>query len=135
MLWIASAMASAGLTRSASPVRDAFLLATMAFVGLSTYAHLSRKDFSFLAGFVSMGLWVVIGAGILNLFLGSSAFSLAIASVGVLLFGAYILFDTSRIRRDPSNADPIGAAIQLYLNFLNLFLFLLRLLSSGRRDS
>jgi modulator of FtsH protease len=134
-LWIATAMASSGMTYSTSPVRDAFLLASLGFVGLSAYAHMSRKDFSFLAGFVSMGLWVVIGAGILNIFLGSSAFSLAIASVGVLLFGAYILFDTSRLRRDPSNADPVGAAINLYLNFLNLFLFLLRLLSAQRRDS
>ncbi len=134
-LWIASAMATSGMTYSTSPVRDAFLLASLGFIGLSAYAHMSRKDFSFLGGFVSIGLWVVLGAALLNLFLGSSALSLAIASVGVLLFGAYILFDTARMRRDPSNDDPVGAAIQLYLNFLNLFLFLLRLLTAGRRDA
>jgi modulator of FtsH protease len=96
---------------------------------------MSKRDFSFLGGFLSMGLWVLIGASLLSFFVGGASFSLAIASVGVLLFGGYILFDTSRILRDPTNRDPVGAAIGLYLNFLNMFLFLLRILSSGRRSS
>ena len=134
-LWMASAMASQGQTLSSSPVRDAFLLAVLGFTGLTSYALLSKRDFSFLGGFLSMGLWVLIGASLLSFFVGGSAFSLAIASVGVLLFGGYILFDTSRILRDPTNRDAVGAAIGLYLNFLNLFLFLLRILGSSRRDS
>jgi modulator of FtsH protease len=81
-----------------------------------------------------MGLWVLIGASLLSFFVGGASFSLAIASVGVLLFGGFILFDTSRILRDPTNRDPVGAAIGLYLNFLNLFLFLLRILASSRRS-
>jgi modulator of FtsH protease len=134
MLWLVQIQASQGLTRSAAPVRDAFLLTVLGFTGLTSYALLSKRDFSFLGGFLSMGLWVLIGASLLSLFVGGSAFSLAIASVGVLLFGGYILFDTSRILRDPANRDPVGAAIGLYLNFLNLFLFLLRILASGRRS-
>ncbi len=82
-----------------------------------------------------MGLWVLIGASVFSLFLGGTAFSLAIASVGILLFGGFILYDTSRMLRDPSNRDAVGAAIGLYLNFLNLFLFLLRILASSRRSS
>jgi len=113
----------------------AFLLTVLGFTGLTSYALLSKRDFSFLGGFLSMGLWVLIGASILGMFVGGSAFSLAIASVGVLLFGGYILFDTSRMLRDPSNRDAVGAAIGLYLNFLNLFLFLLRILASSRRSS
>jgi modulator of FtsH protease len=134
MLWFVQFMASQGKTLAASPIRDAFLLAVLGFTGLTSYALLSKRDFSFLGGFLSMGLWVLIGASILGMFVGGSAFSLAIASVGVLLFGGYILFDTSRMLRDPSNRDAVGAAIGLYLNFLNLFLFLLRILSSSRRD-
>jgi modulator of FtsH protease len=95
---------------------------------------LSKRDFSFLGGALSMGLWVLIGASLIGLFVGGNAFSLAIASVGVLLFGGFVLYDTSRMLRDPSNRDPVGAAIGLYLNFLNIFIFLLRILSS-RRDS
>jgi modulator of FtsH protease len=135
MIWVVSMMATQGLTLSASPVRDAFLLAAVGFSGLSAYALLSHKDFSSLRGFVSMGFWVLVGAIVLNFFFHSSAFSLAIASVGVLLFGAYILYNTSQLRRDQANRDPVGAAIGLYLNFLNLFLFLLQILGAGRRDS
>jgi modulator of FtsH protease len=134
MLFFATAMASQGQTLSAAPVRDAFLLSVGGFTGLTTYALLSKRDFSFLGGFLSMGLWVLIGASLLSLFVGGSAFGLAIASVGVLLFGGFILYDTSRILRDPTNRDPVGAAIGLYLNFLNVFIMLLRILSSQRRD-
>ncbi len=135
MLWFAQVMATQGQTLSASPVRDAFLLTVLGFTGLTSYALLSKRDFSFLGGFLSMGLWVLIGASLLSFFVGGSAFSLAIASVGVLLFGGFILFDTSRILRDPDNRDAVGAALGLYLNFLNLFMFLLRILASSRRDS
>jgi len=134
MLWVVQIQASQGMTRSTAPVRDAFLLTVLGFTGLTSYALLSKRDFSFLGGFLSMGLWVLIGASILSFFVGGASFSLAIASVGVLLFGGYILFDTSRILRDPTNRDPVGAAISLYLNFMNLFLFLLRILSSRRSD-
>ena len=134
MLWLVQIQASQGMTLSTAPVRDAFLLTVLGFTGLTSYALLSKRDFSFLGGFLSMGLWVLIGASLLSLFVGGASFSLAIASVGVLLFGGYILFDTSRILRDPTNRDPVGAALGLYLNFLNLFLFLLRILSSGRRS-
>jgi modulator of FtsH protease len=135
MIWFAQAMATQGQTLSASPVRDAFALAVLGFTGLTSYALLSKRDFSFLGGFLSMGLWVLIGASLLSFFVGGSSFALAISSVGVLLFGGYILFDTSRILRDPDNRDAVGATIGLYLNFLNLFIFLLRILSSSRRDS
>jgi modulator of FtsH protease len=134
MLWFVQVMASQGQTLAASPIRDAFLLTVLGFTGLTSYALLSKRDFSFLGGFLSMGLWVLIGASLLSLFFGGTAFSLAIASVGILLFGGFILYDTSRMLRDPSNRDAVGAAIGLYLNFLNLFLFLLRILASRRNS-
>jgi modulator of FtsH protease len=134
MIWLAQVSASQGQTLSTAPVRDAFGLTVLGFTGLTSYALLSRKDFSFLGGFLSMGLWVVIGASLIALFVGSTAFSLAIASVVVILFGGYILYDTSRILHDQTNRDAVGAAIGLYLNFLNLFIALLRILSSARRD-
>jgi modulator of FtsH protease len=134
MIWFVQVQATQGMTLSTAPVRDAFLLTVLGFTGLTSYALLSKKDFSFLGGFLSMGLWVLIGASLLSFFVGGASFSLAIASVGVLLFGGYILYDTSRILHDPTNRDPVGAAIGLYLNFLNLFIFLLRILGSARRS-
>jgi modulator of FtsH protease len=135
ILWYVQAAASQGLTLATSPIRDAFLLAVLGFTGLTSYALLSKRDFSFLGGFLSMGLWVVLGAIVISFFAGGSAFALAIASVGVLLFGGFILYNTSSMLHDPSNRDAVGAALRLYLNFLNLFLFLLQILSSNRRQS
>ena len=108
-------------------------LATAGFVGLSAYALTTKRDFSAIGGFLGMGLFVVIGASVLNLFLGASVLSLAIASVTILLFGGYVLYDTQRMLRE-GDLKPVPAALGLYLNFLNLFLALLRILSGGRRD-
>lgn len=131
-LFYATLASGIGKTLSSSPVRDAFVLSAVGFTGLTAYALTSGKDFSFLRGAVSMGLWVIIGAALLNIFVGSSVFSLAISSVAVLLFGAFVLYDTSRLLHSDED-DAVGGAIQLYLNFLNIFLALVRILSA-RRD-
>lgn len=132
-LFVATLMAKMGATLSANPVRDAFLLASAGFGGLTAYAMITKKDFSFLGGMLWMGLLVLIGASLIGLFVGSQVFHLAIASVGVLLFGAYVLYDTSRLLHSEEPITPVEAAISLYLDFLNMFLFLLQILSSGRR--
>jgi modulator of FtsH protease len=130
-LFIAQMLASQGATLSAAPVRDAFLLTGAAFTGLTAYTLVTRKDFSFLGAALSMGVWVILGALLLSIFVHSAAFSLAIASVGVLLFCGYILYDTSRLLQDRED-DAIGAALRLFLDVVNLFVFLLRILSSSR---
>ncbi len=132
MIFIATLMASTGHTLSAAPVRDAFLLAVGGFSGLSGYALVTKRDFSFLRGFLAMGFVVVFIGLIAAMFLHSGVFQLAVASAGVLLFGAYVLYDTSKLLR-AGNDDPIGATIQLFLDFFNLFIMLLTILSS-RRD-
>jgi modulator of FtsH protease len=131
-LFFAQLMASHGQTLDASPVRDAFLLTGAAFTGLSGYALVTRRDFSFMGAALSMGTWVVLGALFLGMFLQSSVLQLATASVGVLLFGGYILYDTSRLLHDRDESDPVGAALRLFLDIVNVFLFLLRILSSQR---
>jgi modulator of FtsH protease len=132
LLFFATIAAGMGNTLSSSPIRDAFLLSVVGFVALTGYALTSKRDFSFMGGALSMGLAVIIGAALLNLFFQSSVFGLAIASVSVLLFGAYVLYDTSHLLRS-GERDAVGGAIKLYLDFLNIFLALLRILSS-RRD-
>jgi modulator of FtsH protease len=132
-LFVATLMAKMGATISENPVRDAFLLATAGFGGLTAYVFVSKKDFSFLGGMLWMGLLVLIGASLIGMFVGSQVFHLAIASVGVLLFGAYVLYDTSRLLHSEERISPVDAAISLFLDFLNMFLFLLRILSSERR--
>ncbi len=131
-LFYATLASGLGKTLSASPVRDAFVLSAVGFGGLTGYALTTSKNFSYMGGALTMGLFVVIGASLLNIFVGSSVFSLAISSVAVLLFGAFVLYDTSRLLHSDED-DAVGGAIQLYLNFLNIFLSLVRILSS-RRD-
>ncbi|GAC1361268.1 MAG: Bax inhibitor-1/YccA family protein [Polyangiales bacterium] len=135
MLFIAGVLGTSGAAMTANPVRDAFLLTVAAFGGLTAYVLVTKRDFSFLRGFLSMGLLVLIVAMLIGMFVGSSVFHLAIASVGVLLFGAYVLYDTSRLMRTGDRTDPVGAAVSLYLDFLNLFLFILRILMSSRQRS
>ncbi|MFO0675044.1 MAG: Bax inhibitor-1/YccA family protein [Polyangiaceae bacterium] len=130
-LFIATLMASQGGTVTAAPVRDAFVLTGLAFSGLTAFVMFTKKDFSYLGATLSMGLWVVLGASLLSIFFQSAVFSLAIASVGVLLFGGYILYDTSAILRDEED-DAVGAALRLFLDVINLFLMLLRILSARR---
>jgi len=131
-LFLAQLMATHGASLDPSPIRDAFLLTGAAFTGLSGYALFTKKDFSFLGAALTTGIWVVLGASLLGIFFHSEVFQLAIASAGVLLFAGYILFDTSRILRDPREDDAVGAALRLFLDVVNMFLFLLRILSSSR---
>ena len=133
-VFVAQLMASHGGTLDANPVRDAFLLTGVAFFGLTAYAMTTKRDLSFMGSFLTMGLWVVVGASLIGFFFHSEAFHLAIASVTVLLFGGFIVYDTSRMVREGDNGDPIGAALGLFLNVVNMFISLLRILSSSSRD-
>ena len=105
-------------------------LTVVAFGSLTGYAFVTKKDFSFMRGFVTIGLFVVIGGAILTWFVQSSALSFAVSAGGVLLFSGFILYDTSNIIHHYREDEWVGAAMGLYLNVLNLFLFLLQLLSS-----
>jgi modulator of FtsH protease len=135
-IFVAQMSATAGQSLDPSPVRDAFLLTAITFGGLTGYCFVTKKDFSFMGASLNIGLWVVIGASILGLLFHSSALSLAVASVCVLLFSGYILYDTSRILRSgaTSTGDAVSATLSLFLDVINLFLALLRILSSQRRS-
>ena len=103
------------------------------FGGLTAYVFISKKDFSFLRGMVTVGLIVVILAGVVNIFLGSGALGFAVAAATLLLFSGFVLYDTSNIiRRYPTN-EYVAGALSLYLDAFNIFLALLRILNSGRR--
>ena len=103
------------------------------FGGLTAYVFISRRDFSFLRGMVVTGLIVVILAGLLNIFIASSALGFAVAAATLLLFSGFVLYDTSNIiRRYPTN-EYVAGALSLYLDAFNIFLALLRILNSGRR--
>lgn len=97
------------------------------FLGLSGYALTSKRDFSFLGGFVFAGMMVVVLAIIANLFLQMPALALAISGAIILLMSAFILFDTSRILKG-GETNYIMATYGLYLSIFNIFVSLLQIL-------
>lgn len=97
------------------------------FLGLSGYALTSKRDFSFLGGFIFAGMMVVLLAVIANLFFAMPALSLAISAAVILLMSAFILFDTSRIARGEED-NYIMATYGIYLSIFNVFISLLQLL-------
>ncbi|MEN9727427.1 MAG: hypothetical protein RL434_1793 [Pseudomonadota bacterium] len=103
------------------------------FLGLSTYALSTRRDFSFMGGFLITGFLVVLGAALLNIFLAIPAISLAISAVVVLLMSGFILYDTSRMVNG-GETNYVLATVSLYLNILNLFTALLQLLGVASSD-
>lgn len=96
------------------------------FICLSGYVLTSRKDFSFMGGFLFTGLIVTIGAMILGIFFSIPGLHLAISAAVVLIFSGYILYDTSQIIHG-GETNYVMATVSLYLNILNIFLHLLSL--------
>ena len=97
------------------------------FFALSGYALTSKKDFSFMGGFLMVGLLVVIIAGIANLFFQVPAVSLALSAAIIMIMSGLILFDTGRIING-GERNYIRATLSLYLSVYNIFTSLLHLL-------
>ncbi len=132
-IWLAPFLLLAE-SRAPGTVNQALLLTFVAFGGLSAYALVSRRDFSAWGSFLMVGVLVLIVALIVNAFLPNFVAGMWISSIGVLIFSGLLVFDTSRLLR--SNAlgqdDYVIAAVQIYLDLLNMFMFLLMLLGGGR---
>jgi len=103
------------------------------FLGLSGYALTTRKDFSFLGGFVMIGMLVVLGAAILNIFLGIPALFLALNAAIIMIMSAYILWETSTLIHG-GQTNYIMATAGLFLSILNIFQALLHLLGAFSDD-
>ena len=105
----------------------------LVFFGLSAYALTTRKDFSFMGGFLMVGLLVAVVAMVANIFLHIPALSLTISAAMVMIMSGLILFDTSRIING-GETNYIRATVSLYLNIYNLFIHLLSLLTAFGGD-
>ena len=107
---------------------EAFALPAITFASLTLYVVFSKKDFSFMSGFLMTGLIVVIAGGILNIFIGSPIMHFVMSGASVLLFSGFILYDTSNILRYYGTDEHVSATLALYLDVLNLFIALLSIL-------
>jgi len=116
-------------------ILQALILTAAVFVSLSTYVLVTKKDFSFLGAGLSAVLIVLLVWGLMNMFFdfglgGRMVFSL----VGALLFAGYIVYDTSNLIHRHGPDDYIEASVALYLDIINLFLYLLQLLRMLQSD-
>ena len=108
---------------------EAFALTAITFAGLSLYVVYSKKDFSFMSGFLMTGLIVIIIGGLLNMFfIQSGMMHFMMSGASVLLFSGFILYDTSNILRYYGTDEYVSATLALYLDILNLFIALLSIL-------
>jgi FtsH-binding integral membrane protein len=114
-------------------ITQAAVLTIGAFGVLTLYAFVSRRDFSAWGSFFMVGLWVLLGTMFLNFFFRNPAMDLWLAGITVLVFSGLLVFDTWRIRNVYGPDEYVGAAVNIYLDLLNLFLGLLRVLG-GRRS-
>ncbi|AZG36517.1 MULTISPECIES: Bax inhibitor-1/YccA family protein [Shewanella] len=123
----------AGMANGPGLIMQALGLTSIIFVSLSAYALTTKKDFSFMRGFLFAGLLVMIGAMVINIFVGSSILFMAMNAGIALLMTGFILYDTSRIVNG-GETNYVRATISLYLDFLNLFISLLHLMGIGSDD-
>jgi modulator of FtsH protease len=133
MVFVAQVFAGFGETMSATPVRDAFSLTFATFFGITAYAFVTKRDFSYLRSILTMGFFIVFTAAILAAFIGSEPFSLAVASVGALLAGGFLLYQTHHILHHSKMDDAVGDALGLIVQLRNLFMWILRIAMSSRR--
>lgn len=124
------------LVYTQSSIATVFFVTAGAFGGLSVFGLVTKRDLSAVGRFALFALIGIIIAGVVNLFLASAAFDFAICVIGVLLFAGLTAYDTQKLRDIFASGQvhanmPLVGALTLYLDFINMFLFLLRLF--GRR--
>ncbi|MCP5161913.1 MAG: Bax inhibitor-1/YccA family protein [Hahellaceae bacterium] len=121
------------LPHGSETVMTAMGLTAGIFLSLSAYALTTKKDFSFLSGFLFAGLMVIIIASLVGIFVEISGLQLMISSAAVLIFSGYILYDTSAIVRG-GQTNYVMATVSLYLDIVNLFMNLLYLVQALSGD-
>jgi uncharacterized protein len=117
-----------------------FFISAASFGALSLYGYTTKRDLSPIGSFLVMGLFGLILAMVVNVFLGSQGLSFAISAIGVLIFAGLTAWDTQTIKEmyDVNDDGTIAGrkavmgALKLYLDFINLFLFLLRFMGNRR---
>ncbi len=117
-----------------------FFSTAAAFAGLSLYGYTTQRDLSAFGTFLIMGVVGLLVASVINLFLQSGTMSLVIAFVGVLLFAGLTAYDTQKIKAmyyhvagtDFMGKSIVMGALTLYLDFINMFMFLLRFMGDRR---
>jgi uncharacterized protein len=133
-------LSSVFLAYTGASITRTFFISAASFGALSLYGYTTQRDLSPVGSFLIMGLFGIILAMIVNIFLKSTGLDFAISVIGVLIFAGLTAWDTQRIKEMYSAMDDgtvagrkaVMGALSLYLDFINLFLFLLRFMGDRR---
>ena len=126
------------LVYTGESIAATFFATAGAFAGLSLFGYTTKKDLSGMGTFLVMGVIGLLIAMVINMFLQSSTLALAVSFIGVLIFAGLTAYDTQRLKREYqylrgtefAGKAVIMGALSLYLDFINMFLFLLRFMGS-----
>ena len=145
VFWSFSAVMGLSLTPTllaytGASVARIFLITAAMFGSMSIYGYTTKKDLTSMGSFMIMGVWGIVIASIVNIFLASPGLSYAISILAVIAFTALTAYDTQKIRQiymsyddgDTLTRKAIAGALELYLDFINMFLALLRLFGDRR---
>ena len=145
LFWVYAAvmglsMSTIFLVFTQASIAQTFFATAAAFAGLSLFGYTTKKDLSGFGTFLIMGVVGLLVASLINLFLRSSMMDLVISFVGVLLFAGLTAYDTQKIKSmyayvagtDMMGKTVIMGALSLYLDFINMFMFLLQFM--GNRE-
>jgi len=133
-------MSSIFLVYTSGSIVQTFFITATAFMALSLFGYTTKRDLTGMGSFLIMGVWGLLLAMIVNIFLQSSALQFAISGIGVLIFAGLTAYDTQQIKEMYYEGDgalvagrkAIMGALRLYLDFINMFMFLLQFL--GNRE-
>ena len=134
-------MSSLFLLYTGVSIAQTFFAVAAAFMGLSLWGYTTKRDLSGMGQFLIMGVVGIFVALLINLFLRSPAMDLAISAIGVLVFAGLTAYDTQKIKSiyfavaghgDVMTKTAVMGALNLYLDFINMFLFLLRFMGNRR---
>jgi len=131
------------LAYTSASIASTFVVCSVTFLACSIYGMITKRDLTSLGGFMTMGLIGIIIASVVNMFVQSSGMAILISYVGVLVFVGLTAYDTQKLKTMaatlPDNASgamvrkgAIMGALTLYLDFINLFLMLLRIMGGSR---
>ena len=137
---LGAALTSIFVAYTGASVARVFFISAASFGALSLYGYTTQRDLSAMGSFLIMGLFGIIIASLVNIFLKSSGLDWAISVIGVGVFAGLTAYDTQRIKEMYDSIDDDGTmgrkavmgALSLYLDFINLFLMLLRLVGDRR---
>ncbi|KJV57165.1 inhibitor of apoptosis-promoting Bax1 family protein [Orientia chuto str. Dubai] len=147
LFWIYSALVGMSLSAlgyiyTGESLVSSFFVTASAFAIMSIYGHSTKKDLTSFGSLLTMGLFGIIIASLVNIFLGSAAIHFATSILGVGIFMGLIAWDTQKLKHIYYNSGggelgqklAVVGAFTLYLDFINLFLYVLRFLGNRRKD-